>query len=402
MTMVSAEIKTYLLKLKPEEMTFTVLTDLLGDKLKRLPNGKFESKSKVQPNHELVLEANEYFNKQKITTTVGLFVYNKIIIERELIDVLGYINETVSDKKLGQIESILSEALLNDKITPETMAKYLDRTQWLSKQLHTVICGSFTMETLKPVPAVIKRRDQLVKQNKEALERGDVITAVKIEKELLAMASETLKNDHGMDLYASGARGSFGNNYKTVSVMKGPVFNPTTGKFDVVNSNFMEGIRKEDIPIYGNAIITGAYPKAIGTATSGYFSKQIIAALQAVQLDEPGSDCGTKGYLKMTIKPSMKGDFMYRYVIDGGKLVMLDKNNIDKYVGKEIKLRSPKYCIGKKVCMKCAGDMYDKLQIKNVGLTASRVSSTLLNLSMKKFHNTTASIYELDTNNLTV
>ena len=58
-------------------------------------------------------------------------------------------------------------------------------------------------------------------------------------------------------------------------------------------------------------------------------------------------------------------------------------------------MRSPMYCIGKKLCRTCAGAMYDKLHIDNIGLTAARVSSSLLNLSMKKFHNSTAKITEV-------
>jgi uridylate kinase len=58
------------------------------------------------------------------------------------------------------------------------------------------------------------------------------------------------------------------------------------------------------------------------------------------------------------------------------------------------------YCIGKKLCRACAGQMYDKLQIDNIGMTAARVSSTLLNLNMKKFHDSTAKISKININEL--
>jgi hypothetical protein len=378
--------KAYLLKLKPQDITFDLLVDLFGDSYDAAT--RKEKPSRIRTDDEFVLEANEYINKTKVTTNAGLFIYNKLIVERDLAHVLGYVNEAINSGQLGKIEDKLSKALLNDKLTSEAMASYLNRTQWLSKQFHSVVSGSFTMNTLKPLPSVMKERDKLIKENKAKLDSGDVITSVKIEKQLLKMADEQLKNDPGLDLYKSGARGSFGNNFKTISVMKGPIFNPTTGSYDIIESNFMEGIRKEDIPAYGNAIITGAYPKAIGTATSGYFSKQIIAALQAVQLDKKGSDCGTKGVLDAVIHPGAEKDFLYRYVMEGEKKVLIDESNIAKYTGRKIKLRSPMYCTSKKLCRTCAGLMYEKLDIQNVGLTASRVSSTLLNLSMKKFHDT--------------
>lgn len=394
--------KKYLLGLKPEDITFELLVDIFGDKSKK-ENGKLKViPSRMKTSDEFVLEKGEYFNTEKLNTNAGLFIYNKLIVERELTKVLGYVNTPINSGILGSIEDKLSNAVLLDQISVDAMASYLNRTQWLAMQFHSVISGSFTMGTLKPSPSIMKERNKLLKENAQKLKDGDVIAAVKIEKQLLKSAEEELKGDHGLDLYKSGARGSFGNNFKNIAVMKGPVFNPTTGEFDIVESNFMEGIRKEELPTYGNAIITGAYPKAIGTATSGYFSKQIIAALQAVQLDKKGSDCGTKGTLTTTIQPNATKDFLYRYVVEGGKTVLMDEDNIKKYVGREIKLRSPMYCVGKKVCRVCAGLMYEKLGIDNIGLTGARVSSTLLNLSMKKFHDTSSRLTEIKKETITL
>jgi hypothetical protein len=46
--------------------------------------------------------------------------------------------------------------------------------------------------------------------------------------------------------------------------------------------------------------------------------------------------------------------------------------------------------------------MYEKLGIDNIGLTGARVSSTLLNLSMKKFHDTSAKVSQVNTNNMVI
>ncbi len=393
---VSQAEKEELLSLRPEDISFDKIVELFGSKMSK-KNGKVDiKKSRFETTDILELKKDDYFNDKDITTTVGRFIFNKLIVERDLVKVLGYINEPVTGGSLGKIDDILAKALLRDDITTEVMANYLDRLQWLSMQAHTVICGSFTMGILKPVPEMRKTRDKLIKENKDKLEAGDLMTAVKVEKEALAVAVDKIKNDPGMDLFNSGARGSLGNNYKNISVMKGPIFNPSTGKFDVVESNFMEGIRKEELPIYGNAIVTGAYPKAVGTATSGYFSKQITAALQAVLLDSPGSDCKTTRTIKHQLTPKNKKDLGYRYIVDKGKLVLLDDKTMTSYMNKFIDLRTPMTCAGTKICSKCAGEMYYLLGIKNAGLTASRASSTLLNLNMKKFHDGTAKTIETD------
>lgn len=388
--------KTELLSLRPDDITFDKIVELFGSKMTK-KNGKVEtSKSRFEPTDTIQLSKGDYFNDKDITTTVGRLIFNKIIIERDLVKVLGYVNEPVNGGQLNKIDDKLSKALLRDSITTDVMAKYLDRVQWLSMQAHTIICGSFTLGILRPVPEMQKVRDRLIKENKDKIAEGDLITSVKIEKESLAVAVDKIKDDPGMDLFNSGARGSVGNNYKNISVMKGPVFNPATNKFELVQSNFMEGIRKEDLPIFGNAIVTGAYPKAIGTATSGYFSKQITAALQAVLLDPPGSDCKTTRTVKHFLHPGNKQDFTYRYIVDKGKLVLLDEDTMNSYMHKFVEFRTPMTCAGKNICSKCAGEMYYLLGIKNVGLTASRASSTLLNLGMKKFHDATAKTVDID------
>lgn len=258
MATLSAENKKYLLSLKPEDISFDLLVNIFGDRAEKNDGKLIVRESRMKPGSSFVLEKGEYFNKEKVTTNAGLFIFNKLIIERDFVDVLGYWNTTIDGGVLGSIEDKLSKALLNDKITVESMANYLDRMQWLLMQFHSVICGSFTMGTLKPLPSVVREREKLLKENREKIDAGDIITSTKIEKQLLDIANKELKNDHGMDLYRSGARGSFGNNFKNISVMKGGIFNPSTGSFDIVESNFMEGIRKEEITAYANSVVTGA------------------------------------------------------------------------------------------------------------------------------------------------
>jgi len=260
MDLISQKDKEYLLNLKPEDITFELLIELFGDTVKKDINKKINIiKSRFKTWDEFDLKPSEYFNKDKVRTNIGLFIYNKYIIERSLVNILGYINETIDKKVLLKIEDKLSKALLNDKIDTNIMVKYLNDIQWLAQQFHIVISGSYTMKLFKPNPKVIDMKKKLIKENKDKLKQGDIITAVKIEKELIKLAEEELKYDTGYELYKSGARGTFSNNYKNTNIMKGPVYNPSTGEFDFVENCLMEGITKEDLAVYGNAIITGAY-----------------------------------------------------------------------------------------------------------------------------------------------
>lgn len=126
--------------------------------------------------------------------------------------------------------------------------------------------------------------------------------------------------------------------------------------------------------------------------------------MQAETLGDPGSDCGSVGYLNMVIPEKGYDDFMYRYIVEGDKLVCLTTDVITKYIGKKVKLRSPMYCIGvgkeKCLCNICAGDLYYKLGKKNIGLLCSRPAETTKRLGMKKFHENLVKIKQIDPNDM--
>ena len=52
---------------------------------------------------------------------------------------------------------------------------------------------------------------------------------------------------------------------------------------------------------------------------------------------------------------------------------------MEKHVGKVVKLRTPMYCLGDKICNKCAGKQFTKF----IGLEASKIA--LNNILRLKF-----------------
>lgn len=401
MPAISNEKKQYLLSLTPESLTFDVLVDLFA-KIKSKGEKLAHSEPVLKPTDTFEISPSEYsLVKKKHVTTVGKFIYNKYVIEGSGVqEACGYVDWELTDSGNSKLEKILSSALLDDIITVSQFASYIDRRDTMGQQLHAVICASFTPGILKTPPEVTKRREELFTQHKEELDAGDVACAVKIEKELLDIAKEKLKDDPAMDLYTSEARGSFGNNYKNNHVMKGAIYNSITGEYNIVKSGLMEGFDKKDIPSFGNAVIAGSYPTAIGTADAGYMSKQLIAVLQTEVLDEKDSDCGTKKTIDITITKDNCYDYVYRYIIEGNGFVELTNENISSYIGKTVHMRSPQMCIGKKLCNKCMGNLFYRLGIDNVGLTSTAVSSKLLKLKLKAKHDGTAKITILDPDGL--
>lgn len=383
----------FFVNLSPEDITFSKLVEWFGDTVDITNNSKHAKKSSSKYNcTDIIKISNKDYRlvDGEITTTLGRLIYTKIISEGIGLDsILGFINYQLDDDGVGKIEDLISSALKEDKITVEQMYKFVDTRDWLGLQFHSVITTSFTPGVLRVPPEVVKLKKELLKKYEKELANGDEKISELVETTLVKKAREILKDDVGSDLYISGARGSYGNNYKNMYLMRGAIKNNSTGKYDIVTNSLTDGLDKKDMAAHSNSITNGAYPKAVGTKDSGYLAKELLAALQTEVLAEDGSDCGTKGYITITI-PKKTSQYDYRYIIENDKLVCLTPDIIRNYIGKSVKLRTPMYCIGvgksKHICSKCAGEFYHKLNKPNIGLVSSRVATTCTRLNMKKFH----------------
>lgn len=128
----------------------------------------------------------------------------------------------------------------------------------------------------------------------------------------------------------------------------------------------------------------------------GYANKQMCSSFQSIVADKKGTDCGTKKCIKMLLTNDNYKLFKYRYIKEkSGNLVLLNDDNKDKYIGKIVEFRSPMYCKGDKICNKCAGELYQKLGIDNIGLLTITIGGSILNKSMKAFHNSTIKLTQI-------
>ena len=90
-------------------------------------------------------------------------------------------------------------------------------------------------------------------------------------------------------------------------------------------------------------------------------------------------------------------EWMYSYVVDGGKLVELTSDTSDKYIGKKVKMRFAMMCESPKgICNKCAGNLFTRIGVKEVGIAAYEMFSVIKNISMKAFHDSTVNITDVE------
>ena len=399
---ISSNDVSYIIDFLSTGVTFNKIVSLVGSNReqdsKKNPN---LANSRYEINDIMTLPPNTIGNNPKIETTIGRFIFNKVIIEGCKLPI-PYVNKPLPSKVFGAFENMISKLLLEDKISIDQMYEYIDRRDWLGYQLHAVITASFTPATIKIHPEVQKLKTELIRKYEKEIKDGDAVVTERIEKALIEKSKEVLADDPGMEIYDSDTMASMGNNYKNIMLMRGAVYNRATGKYEVMTNSLLDGLRKEDIPISANTILEGAYPKACGTADSGYLAKKLLASCQTEMLDVRGSDCGSVRGIKIELTEQNKSKFLYRYIIVNKKVVYLDESNIDKYVGKQLELRSPMGCIGDKICNVCAGDFYYKIENYAIGMAASKIATTLTNLNMKKFHNNVIKYKRIDSKKMLI
>lgn len=344
------------------------------------------------PTEVISLKKEEYeWVDGSISTTVGMLIFNRYILERTgIIQHLGYWNNPIDKKGLEKLTSEVNNLTIQNIITMQQMGDYIDSRDRLGFWCAAFLAVAISPSLIRPMNNVNQRKVELFKQYENELNSTNPVTQTmtvnKIEKELMGMVRENLKNDPGYDLYRSGD-GNLDNNYKTINVMRGSVFNEGTKRYNVVENSLMNGITKKDITPFANSVLAAAYPSAVGTADAGYMAKIILALLQSEHIDpNPNSDCGTTQTIPLTITPKNTKYVLFRYINDNGKKVLTDLHNIQNYVGKTVQLYSPQCCERDAICGKCAGTVFHNLGVKNVGLLVTQITQKLLNIKLKSKH----------------
>ncbi len=373
------------------------ICEMFGRKPKKEP--KFLTSDRIK-----IGQKESKFVKDGTETTIGIFVFNKVVLEH--MEIFGYYNGKLDGDILKNIQKKLSRALEKDDITAEQFSYFIDRTQYLfGGILSDVINSSLASEIMSLPPGAKKLRAKLLSENMEELKKGNPEVSAKIEKEICAVAKDEIRrsNPEAMDLFDAKCGVDFDNNYKTMFVMKGAVQDNTgewpTG-YKVITSNYDVGITKEDFSKYADTLVGSAYAKGKLTAVDGYSTKKYNALFQNIHLGKRGSDCGTTQTKKVFIEPG-SDKYLYRYIMVNKKPIMLTDENISKYYGKTVDMRTPLYCKAKdgEYCNKCYGERKYILDLLNVGLTYNIATNSILNGNMKTFHDVTIKLYQLDIEN---
>lgn len=389
------ETLNWILNLKESDITSSFIYETFGE---------FNGKAKLAP-YDLMdvppgyCGAGNKKNKNTFTTTVGIWIFNKWFIEPELFEEFGYINENVNGKLLKSINQKLSYALMENRITVDQLKRYLMKTQ-ITMPYVSILAPNDSEKLLTCTKVIDKKKKELIEKNKEKLEAGDVYTIEQVEKELLDFAIDYIGDDPSMDTFLSNARGNIKNHFKNMYVIRGAVRDPDPNakqQYKLATSNYMDGVSADEYALYSNSAAAGPYSRGKKTEFGGYMENLFTMAYQDIVLDAPGTDCGTTRTILVTLTKDNVRKYIYNNIVtSSGSLIELNSQNMDKYIGKTVRMRFANLCKNEQICNACAGNFFYKLGVKNVGLALMQVPSAFKNKAMKAFHDSTVSTSSMD------
>ena len=330
----------------------------------------------------------------KFKTTSGRYIFNLFLFgNSNYANLFSYFNEPVDSDKLMGIQNTFLKGVLEKVIKPEDYVEFLNREVWLSFSVIPFALSGLNTGIFNESKELLRVKNKLLKENKEKLDNLDLTACSTIDKKCNEVFMKENENNTAIDFVKAGTAKKF---VGVTTVMRGLVPDSTGDGLRFISSSLQGGIKPDEVCAYADTGILGAKSRGLETRNGGYLTKKFNAAFSHLVLDEPGSDCKTKYKLKITITKDAMKDYYLRYATYQGKEYILDTENINKLMGKEVYIRSPMYCMGDKICNKCAGDLYYRMDNRYMGLAVARIGSNLLNASLKKFHDSTIKITEID------
>jgi len=269
---------------------------------------------------------------------------------------------------------------------------YVDEVYSLAG-LNDFVVPSLTEKAITSSPVVNKRREELFEQYKDQLDDPNIM--MKVENELIALDKEQLKGDESNGFMIKSK--NYDVQRKRMFVTMGLVesFGDETPSYSFSKTNLNDGWDLKEFDMLSNDIRRGVYDRAKSTALGGAESKMLGRNFQDSTIVE--DDCGTERYLPIMLTKSNYKLFLYRNIIVGNKLVILDKETISNYIGKEIKLRSPMYCKSNDgYCYACMDTRFKDVGVKLLNVQPIGISSQFVTLSLRSQHGTKTELLNID------
>lgn len=334
-------------------------THIEGDPDKIYIQGAFREGGPLHFLEEIMVAAGEVPNvRQNTVTYYGNLLVNYVCLVYAFGNKMEFVpGPTTISGMESRIQSKLVSVPEHAKAERIAEALYIDEFKLFNdgvrhlEGLSQLCVPSASEKTMTVSPEVIKRRDELFKEH--AHELDDPLVQAKIDKELIAMEKAWIKGDPAERFYIKGK--SYDVVRKRLFLYQGQENGfGKTGK--TITTSLTEGWDIKNLPAMANALRNGSYSRGFLTALGGVEAKGNYRIFQNTVVAE--EDCGSKMGMRILLTPETAKHFISSSVIEkNGSVTELTTDNVGKYIGHPIVVRSVAYCKtpNQNICAVCVG-----------------------------------------------
>lgn len=323
-----------------------------------------------------------------IETTLGVFILNHNVLVKSFGATIPYINGSWN---ISKIEDQIAAVAIDGHITASQIHRYIDNVYMLSSYADFCV-PALSEKAITSNPKVDALRAKLFAKHKDQL--TDVNTMIQIEKELIDLDKDLLKDDSSNGFLINDSQ--FSTERKRMFITMGMIetFGENPPSFNFSKNSLNEGWDPNDLNILANDIRKGSYSRGKSTALGGAESKFLGRTFQESKI--VANDCGTRRGMTTVITENNKHNFVNRNILVGNKTIELTEETIDSYINKTVQVRSPMYCISKDgYCFACFDTRLKRIGIKLLNVLPINISSAMLSASMKKMHVASTTTFSL-------
>ena len=299
-------------------------------------------------------------------TTMGKAIFNHAFPSD-----FRFINDQVN-KKI--INSLIPEVL--NKYNTQITIKVFSKLEKIAFKFATIMAPTLSIDMFS-VPDSIKRI-------KEKLKTATPDEGFKLIEDAEEILKDKLKGTTLYDLIDSGSSKGW-SQPSQMFIAKGVTADPKGKVLTPIAGSFTDGLTTKEFFKASSGARKGMVDRALNTADTGYFTRQLVFLLNSVEADPNLKDCKTKRTVILRLEKDMMNRLKGRYVIVGNKVVPF--NAKDFRVGQTINLRTPIFCKSKKICHTCYGELLKRTKTPYVGMLAgSAIGERGTQLIMRTFH----------------
>ena len=338
--------------------------------------------------------------KTNIATTYGNLLTNYILLVYPFKDKVPYINSRFN---IGKVEKhilplLKSNPKPNEQRDPNSI--YVDEYIALGDAV-VYMCGfaqlftwGLTEKIVIPPDWVKEEKAKLIEKYKDSL--NEAATVAMIDAELVKLYKEYIKDDPGSNFILSSKSLNIVAKKKYLMLGGEQGLSEDTVNVSLIQNSLAEGWDVSAFAEMNNVLRAGAFNRGQQTVMGGVAVKGLLRA--SANLNVAGDDCGSRiGIVTDINKDNLSRFVGMSVILKEGTETMKKEEDVGRYLGKRVMIRSPMYCKLDKTdyCKTCLGERLAN-NPEGLSIAVSEYGSIFLYIFMSAAHSKGLMLAKMD------